>query len=74
MCKSRIEQTAKEVAGVSKAQWNKESKQLLVQVQNNISQLDIEKAIAASGHDTKAIKSKDSNYQKLPECCQYDRI
>ena len=33
----------------------------------------IKKAIAAVGHDTKEFKAKNSVYNKLPSCCQYER-
>lgn len=74
MCKYRIEKTANQIKGVNNAQWNKESKQLSIQIEKNIAQLDIEKGIVKSGHDTKTIKSKKSDYKKLPECCKYHRI
>jgi mercuric ion binding protein len=30
-------------------------------------------AIAAVGYDTEMHKAKDEVYNKLPECCKYDR-
>jgi periplasmic mercuric ion binding protein len=34
---------------------------------------DIEKSIAAVGHDTQNFSSEISVYKKLPGCCKYDR-
>jgi hypothetical protein len=30
-------------------------------------------AVAAAGYDTEDYKASDSAYQKLDECCQYER-
>jgi hypothetical protein len=35
--------------------------------------LDVKKAIANVGHDTKEVKSKNEVYEKLHACCQYER-
>src|SRR5690606_18127368 len=53
MCESRIEKAVKAVDGVSKADWNKETKKLAVTFDDTKTNLDkIEVAIARVGHDT----------------------
>jgi copper chaperone CopZ len=71
MCKDRIEKAAK-IDGVSKAEWNKESKMLAATfdpAKTNIG--EIGKKVAAAGHDTEKVKADDKTYSKLPGCCQY---
>lgn len=73
LCKARIEKAAK-ANGVSKASWDKDSKLLtLVYDPSKISSDDIQKKIAAVGHDTEKFKGDDKAYEKLDACCQYDR-
>lgn len=74
MCKARIEKTAKSVAGVTKAEWNKKTKQLSILFdQSMTSQEAVEAAVAGSGHDTKTAIAEAVVYNALPGCCQYDR-
>jgi copper chaperone CopZ len=72
-CQARIEKAAK-VDGVSKANWDSDTK-LLTVVYNpsKISNDDIQKKVAAVGHDTEKFKGDDKAYSKLPGCCKYDR-
>ena len=73
MCKSRIEKALK-IEGVSKADWDSKSKLLNVSFDEEKTSLkEIEKKIAAVGHDTQSIKADDAVYNKLPGCCKYDR-
>lgn len=74
MCKTRIEKAAK-VEGVTKAEWNSE-KQLLTVTYNpeKIKIEDIQKKVAAVGHDTDKFKADNSVYDKLPGCCKYERL
>lgn len=72
MCEKRIEKAALGVDGVSKADWNKETKQLEVVFDDTKTDLDkIEVAIAKVDHDTPKHKALDNVYKKLPECCLY---
>ena len=73
MCKVRIEKAAK-IDGVIKADWNKDT-QILALVYNpsKVKSEDVQKKIAASGHDTEKFKGDDQAYAKLPSCCKYDR-
>jgi len=73
MCKTRIEKAAK-VDGVTKAEWSDETKMLtLVYNPSKVTSDDIQKKIAAVGHDTEKFKADDKAYAKLPSCCKYDR-
>jgi copper chaperone CopZ len=73
MCKSRIEKAAK-VNGVSKAEWSDETKTLvLVYNPSVVKSEEVQKKIAAVGHDTEKFKADDQAYSKLPSCCKYER-
>jgi len=71
MCKARIEKTAK-IEGVSSAEWDKSTK-ILTLVYNPavVKGDDVQKKIAAVGHDTEKFKSDDKTYNSLPGCCKY---
>ncbi|MGV8092638.1 MAG: heavy-metal-associated domain-containing protein [Mangrovibacterium sp.] len=74
MCEKRIEMAALSVKGVSKADWNKKTKEISVTLDD--SKTDVHKvqmAIANAGHDTQMHKASDEVYDKLPSCCHYDR-
>ena len=74
MCEKRIEKAASAVEGVSKADWNKETKVLEVTFDDAKTTTDkIEIAVAAVGHDTPNHKASTAVYDKLPDCCHYDR-
>lgn len=74
MCEKRIEKAALSVEGVSKADWNKETKQMEVVFNDDkTSSAKVQKAIAKAGHDTKMHKADDAVYSELPDCCKYDR-
>jgi hypothetical protein len=73
MCKTRIEKAAKE-GGATKATWNEESKMLQVTyASSKTSSAKIQQAIAGVGHDTQDFTAEDGVYEKLHECCKYDR-
>ena len=70
-CKARIEKTAK-VDGVSKAEWSEKTKLLtLVYNPSKVKSDDIQKKLAAVGHDTPKYKATDKVYNALPGCCKY---
>ena len=74
MCKTRIEKAAKSVDGVSKANWNDETKMIEVVYDDSKTNADkVETAIAKVGHDTPNHKATDEAYKSLPGCCKYDR-
>lgn len=71
LCKARIEKAAK-IDGVSKADWNQESKILtLVYNPAKVNSDEVQKKIADAGHDTEKYKAEQKVYDKLPGCCQY---
>ena len=71
MCKERIEKAAK-VDGVSKAEWNTETKMLAVTYNPAKANMDqVAKAVAVSGHDNAKVKADDKSYSSLPSCCKY---
>ena len=73
MCKARIEKAAK-VNGVSKAIWNSNTMMLtLVYNPSKVKSDDVQKKIAAVGHDTEKYKANDKAYKGLPACCHYKR-
>jgi len=74
MCKTRIEKAAKGVNGVSKANWNKETKVLELTYDDSKTDLKtIETSIAKAGYDTPLVKATDETYNALHGCCKYDR-
>lgn len=74
MCEKRIEKAATSLDGVTKADWDKETKMIEVTFDSKQTNIDdIHKTIAAVGHDTEKEKAKDSVYDELPGCCQYER-
>ena len=71
MCKARIEKAAK-VAGVTKAEWNQKTKALtLVFDPAKVKGDDVQRKIAAAGHDTPKFKATTAVYNALPGCCKY---
>ena len=74
MCEKRIEMAALSVKGVSKAYWNKETKEISVILDDSKTDLhQVHMAIAKVGHDTQMHKATSEAYDKLPSCCKYDR-
>lgn len=72
MCKSRIEEAAKLVNGVKKAEWNQETNMLSVSYHpKRVKLIDIHRAIAKAGHDTDKLKADEMVYKELPACCKY---
>ena len=70
-CKKRIENAA-DIKGVKFSSWNEDKQSLTITYKTDkVTQAEIEKAIAASGHDVAGLKGNDANYKKLPECCKY---
>ena len=70
-CKARIEKTAK-VDGVTKADWSTKTKVLtLVYDPAKVKSDDVQKKLAAAGHDTPKYKATDKAYNSLPGCCKY---
>jgi len=75
MCKKRIEKAAFTVPGVKSAEWHQDDQTLhLILNEQKTSALEVQKAIAKAGHDTKEVLATDQDYKtKLHACCAYDR-
>jgi Cu(I)/Ag(I) efflux system membrane fusion protein len=72
MCKERIEKTALAVKGVTSAVWNRDTKELHLNLdsgQTSVSAVSV--AVAKVGHDTPLNKAPDEVYNALPGCCKY---
>ncbi|QOD60915.1 heavy-metal-associated domain-containing protein [Polaribacter haliotis] len=73
MCKSTIEKATKNIEGVATAAWDVDKKKIDVSFdESKTSEMDIHKAIAASGYDTEKAKGDLDAYDGLPGCCKYD--
>ena len=73
MCKKRIEKAVK-LEGVKSANWDSDLQVLAITYDSTkISNDEIQKKIAAVGHDTEKYRADDTVYRKLPGCCLYDR-
>ena len=73
MCKKSIEKAAR-TAGASYAAWNTDNKVLTVKYSSTATnKAKIEKAVAKVGYDTEDVKATDEAYNKLHQCCQYER-
>lgn len=74
MCEKRIEEAAISVKGVTKANWDKDTKMMEVVFDDSKTDMHkIQMAIANAGHDTPMHKASEETYKKLPGCCHYDR-
>lgn len=72
MCEKRIEKAAFSVKGVKSAEWHADHQDLhLIIDETKCSILEVQKAIAKVGHDTKDVKATDAEYDKIHGCCQY---
>jgi mercuric ion binding protein len=71
LCKARIEKAAK-VDGVSKAEWNQDTRMLTLVYNPKVVTSDaVQKKIASVGHDTEKYRADDKVYNSLPGCCKY---
>lgn len=74
MCKKRIEGALTKVKGVQSANWDVATKMLTVTYdESKINLDDIHQKVADVGHDTDKVQAKDSVYNGLMGCCQYER-
>ncbi len=74
-CQSRIQKAAYSVTGVKTANWNIETHQLsLILNEEKTNILEVKKAIAKVGHDSDEVKATAADYEKLHSCCKYERI
>lgn len=74
MCEKNIEGSLKDVKGVEKADWNKETKMMEVTYNpKKITLMEIKEKIAGVGYDMDDVRSTKASYNSLPGCCQYER-
>lgn len=74
MCERTIEGALKDVKGVLKADWDRETDQMTVTYNPHKISLDaIKQKIADVGYDSDTHRAKDEVYNNLPGCCQYER-
>ncbi len=73
-CKERIEGVVSKLNGVKKVEWKTEINKVLCEYDPSLIDNDqIQKKIAAVGHDTKKYRADSKVYKNLPACCKYDR-
>lgn len=74
MCERTIESSLENVEGVSKADWDRDTKEMTVSFDMEFITLDaIKQKIADVGYDSESHRAKDAVYNSLPGCCQYER-
>ena len=73
-CQMRIQKTAYKVKGVKMANWDIGTHQMEVIINEKMCSVeDVKKAIAAVGHNVEGYVAQEEVYNKLPECCKYER-
>lgn len=74
MCKKTIE-TVGNVKKLVKVDWNKDTKIASITYDaTKTNQDEILKRIALAGYDSDKFLAPDDVYNKLPDCCQYERV
>ena len=75
MDKRRIETAAYSVEGVKSAVWNEYTQILILKYSafKKDAADNAQKKIASVGNDTEKYRADDTIYQKLPDCCHYQR-
>ena len=75
MDKRRIEAAANTVDGVKLAVWDETTQSLTLTYSmfKKDAADKVQKKIALAGNDTEKYRADDTVYQKLPECCHYQR-
>ena len=72
-CKATIERACV-MDGVTGADWNVDSKLLKLKLDTSKVTLNtVLEAVAKAGYDNEKFYADDYAYNKLPDCCQYDR-
>ena len=74
-CQTRIQKAAFSVNGVKAANWNIDTHQLsLILNEEKTSIAEVKKAIVKVGHDTEELVAAQADYDKLHSCCKYERV
>ena len=72
MCKKRIESAALKTKGVKFASWNVKTHALSMIIDERKTDVKtVQKNVASVGHDTKAIKATEKQYNAVHPCCKY---
>jgi len=72
MCKKRIETAALKTKGVKFASWNVKTHALSLIIDERKTDIKtVQKNVASVGHDTKAIKATEKQYNSVHPCCKY---
>jgi copper chaperone CopZ len=70
-CKKRIENAAF-IKGVKSTSWDETTKMLKVIYRaDKVSEMQIQEAVAKSGHETEKVAVDKNAYANLPNCCKY---
>jgi copper chaperone CopZ len=73
MCETAIEKAANK-KNISKADWNEETKMATITFDSKKTNLEaVLKNIALAGYDSDKFLAPDLTYNKLSDCCKYDR-
>ena len=74
MCKHRIESSVNHLPGVWNSNWDVYSKILTVTYdKSKVNPVIIEKLVSGLGHDIESMNAASGAYNKLPECCRFQR-
>jgi mercuric ion binding protein len=74
MCKHRIEGSINNLTGIWSSNWDVSSKTLMITYdRSKIKPATIEKLISGQGQDIDSINAAADVYNRLPECCHYQR-
>lgn len=74
LCRTGIEQAAQQKK-VSKADWNESSKIATITFDSNKTNVEaVLKNIALAGYDSESFLAPEAAYNKLPDCCKYERF
>jgi len=72
MCKERIEGAVNKLPGIKIANWDEYLKELIVRYNiTKTSNEEIQRTVAAIGHDTEKFKASQASYNVLHGCCKY---
>lgn len=70
-CKVKIENAAKSVEGVKTAVWNAETKELTLNYDEKVTDINkISTAVANVGYNAGEVKANQEARKKLPPCCK----
>jgi len=74
MCKDRIETIAYKVKNIKWAEWDLESKSLLLKYEEEFDLNKLARKLSNAGHDNAILKAEDKAYNNLHSCCKYRSI